>query len=163
MSGAARTEYKHAIAKLSTKNLASFPPPAAWNTYGMRRSLTIRATKAFSDATLAQLLARAPGDARLQARIAAQQNWKCNDCGNVLSAAFEVDHIVRWSTSLDDSDANLQVWAICSHQTFQSPPISTPQTTPNPTERACVCEKKPQVLCPDCHLHKTSLENSVLD
>ena len=48
MSGDARTEFKHAIAKLSTKNLKDFPAVPSWNTYGMRRSLTECAARAWS-------------------------------------------------------------------------------------------------------------------
>jgi len=75
MSGAVRTEWKHGIRKLSTKNLAPFPPPPAWNTFGMRRSLTLRPTKAYSDACLEQQLREAPGDAALQARLTAQRKY----------------------------------------------------------------------------------------
>jgi alkylated DNA repair dioxygenase AlkB len=67
MSGLCRWQWKHGIAKLSSKNLAPFAPPPSWNAYGMRRSLTLRAGKAFSDATLHRLLQRAPNDASLKA------------------------------------------------------------------------------------------------
>lgn len=75
MSGESRWRWKHGIAKLSPKNLCDFPPPPTWNPYGLRRSLTLRATKAFSDVTLERMLQRRPDDASLQARIAAQSKF----------------------------------------------------------------------------------------
>jgi len=44
-------------------------------------------------------------------RIAANQGWKCANCGRPLSARFHVDHIKPFSEGGSDSDSNLQ--ALC--------------------------------------------------
>lgn len=43
--------------------------------------------------------------------VAAQQQWKCMRCKNMLSATFEIDHIVDFACQHNDSRDNLQ--ALC--------------------------------------------------
>ena len=59
-------------------------------------------------------------------RLAAAQNWMCKACESTLSEAFHVDHIRPWSTSFDDSDANL-----CARFSFFFPRL--------PSDVFCVC------------------------
>jgi hypothetical protein len=54
MTGECRLAWRHGIAKQDTKKL---PAPPSWNPFNMRRSLTLRAQKAYSDAFLQHLLA----------------------------------------------------------------------------------------------------------
>ncbi len=51
---------------------------------------------------------------RLQ--IAARQEWKCNKCTKLFSSVFEVDHIIRWKDSYDDSNENLQALCVECHK-----------------------------------------------
>ena len=48
--------------------------------------------------------------------IAASQEWKCNKCSKLLSSVFEIDHIVRWTDSYDDSNENLQALCVECHK-----------------------------------------------
>ena len=48
-------------------------------------------------------------------RLAAAQGWRCAVCGEMLSEAFHADHVVPWSDSFDDSDANLQIICVQDH------------------------------------------------
>ena len=76
MSGAARTLWKHGIRQ---QKPSSLPPPPPWNPYNMRRALTLRATKAFSDACLQERLRQATDEAEraaLRRRIAAQDKFR---------------------------------------------------------------------------------------
>jgi len=43
--------------------------------------------------------------------IASQQDWKCLKCNSSLPPSFQVDHIIPFSVSKDDSEGNLQ--ALC--------------------------------------------------
>ena len=52
------------------------PPTPSWNQFNMRRALTLRATKAYSDVSLEALIAQRPDDASLQARLKAQQKYR---------------------------------------------------------------------------------------
>ena len=47
--------------------------------------------------------------------IAAQQEWKCNQCQNVLDAMYEVDHIVALMNGGSNSHDNLQALCRCCH------------------------------------------------
>ena len=77
MTGDARTLWKHGIAKLSAKNTAKFTEPSpSWNPYGMRRSITLRSTKAYSDAVLHRLLERNPLDSSLKERALSQAQFR---------------------------------------------------------------------------------------
>jgi hypothetical protein len=71
MSGAARVDWKHGI-----RAVGSPMPPPAWNPHNFRRSLTLRATKAFSDASLDAQLAATPHDESLLARCRAQAKFR---------------------------------------------------------------------------------------
>ena len=51
---------------------------------------------------------------RLQ--IAARQEWKCNTCTKTLSSVFEIDHMIPWNVSYDDSDENLQALCVECHK-----------------------------------------------
>ncbi|EOD11793.1 hypothetical protein EMIHUDRAFT_214086 [Emiliania huxleyi CCMP1516] len=76
MSGEARTLWKHGIRQ---QKPGSLPPPPPWNPYNMRRALTLRATKAFSDACLQERLRQATDEAEraaLRRRIAAQDKFR---------------------------------------------------------------------------------------
>ena len=48
--------------------------------------------------------------------IAASQEWKCNKCSKILSSVFEIDHIIRWVDSYDDSNENLQALCMECHK-----------------------------------------------
>jgi hypothetical protein len=48
--------------------------------------------------------------------IAASQQWNCNDCSKMLSSVFEIDHIIRWVDSYDDSNENLQALCMECHK-----------------------------------------------
>ena len=48
-------------------------------------------------------------------KIAASQHWMCNQCSEELSSCFQIDHIVPWSESFDDSDENLQALCVECH------------------------------------------------
>ena len=50
MNGPARLDWKHGIRMQTAARLKSFPPPPTWNPWNMRRSLTLRCHKAYSDA-----------------------------------------------------------------------------------------------------------------
>ena len=76
MTGPSRTEWKHGISKMSTKNLKDFPSYPEWNPLGMRRSLTLRCTKAVSDAFLARELQKTPDDTRIKARLDEQKQYR---------------------------------------------------------------------------------------
>lgn len=45
--------------------------------------------------------------------IAASQMWKCKMCENILTSSYQIDHIVPYSISADDSYNNLQ--ALCAN------------------------------------------------
>ena len=72
MSGAARTDLEHGIR--AVKDQTSHSP--AWNPLGVRRSLTIRAQKPYSDATLEHLARENPRDKLTQARLRSQKSFK---------------------------------------------------------------------------------------
>ena len=76
MSGAARVDWKHGIRALPKALSPGEPPPPPWNPHNMRRALTLRATKAYSDIVLAELEAANPHDASIQARRAAQSKYR---------------------------------------------------------------------------------------
>jgi SMC interacting uncharacterized protein involved in chromosome segregation len=48
--------------------------------------------------------------------IAASQEWKCKQCSRLLSSVFEIDHIIRWTDSYDDSKDNLQPLCVECHK-----------------------------------------------
>ena len=52
------------------------PAPPSWNPHKMRRALTLRATKVYSDHCLTELLKARPGDASIKARITAQNKYR---------------------------------------------------------------------------------------
>lgn len=87
MTGSARTEWKHGISKLSSKNLAGFPSYPDWNPLGMRRSLTLRCTKAVSDAFIEKELEKNPDDKRLQERLEEQKKYRPQLTGKRLTNA----------------------------------------------------------------------------
>ena len=39
-------------------------------------------------------------------RLAARNKWRCHACGELLSEAFDIDHVTPWCETFDDSDAN---------------------------------------------------------
>ena len=49
-------------------------------------------------------------------KIASSQGWKCAECYNILGGSFDIDHIVRWADSFDDSDENLRALCIDCHR-----------------------------------------------
>ena len=75
MTGESRVDWKHAVVPLPR---APAPPAEVpwWNRGGWRRSLTLRATKPYSDVALERLSAAFPSDARLKARLDAQRKFK---------------------------------------------------------------------------------------
>ena len=75
MSGAARTDWKHGIRALPRAE-ANGPLPAAWNPHSLRRALTLRATKVYSDHCLQELLAANPADRSIRARLEAQRKYR---------------------------------------------------------------------------------------
>jgi len=76
MSGPSRTEWKHGISKMSAKNLKDFPSYPEWNPLGMRRSLTLRCTKAVSDAFLEREHQKNPEDRRIKERLDEQTQYR---------------------------------------------------------------------------------------
>ena len=71
MSGAAHTNLEHGIRGVKAPSRAP-----AWNPGGVRRSLTIRAQKPYSDATLEHLARENPRDASVSARLRSQRSFK---------------------------------------------------------------------------------------
>lgn len=47
----------------------------------------------------------------LKKEISYRQSYKCNKCSELLPPSFQIDHIIPWSISNDDSEENLQ--ALC--------------------------------------------------
>lgn len=76
MRGPSRYDFKHGIRKQTEKKLREFPPPPIWNPFNLRRSLTLRAHKAYSDACLQRAVEHNPGNASLQARLASQMKYR---------------------------------------------------------------------------------------
>jgi len=72
MSGASRVDWKHGIRK-QPKNIPQTP---SWNPHSMRRSLTLRATKPYSDVCLERLVEADPYNNALKQRLLAQQKFK---------------------------------------------------------------------------------------
>ena len=72
MSGASRVDWKHGIRK-QPKNIPQTP---SWNIHAMRRSLTLRATKPYSDVCLERLVEADPYNNALKQRLLAQQKFK---------------------------------------------------------------------------------------
>lgn len=79
MHGPARLDWKHGIRMQTAARLASFPAPPSWNPWNMRRSLTFRCTKAYSDAYLQHELSLKPNDTALQARWKQQRPLRPQD------------------------------------------------------------------------------------
>ncbi|ACO70072.1 chromodomain-containing protein [Micromonas commoda] len=73
MSGAARTDLEHGIRAVKAPSQESAP---AWNPLGVRRSLTIRAQKPYSDATLEHLARENPRDKGVSQRLRSQMSFK---------------------------------------------------------------------------------------
>ena len=48
-------------------------------------------------------------------RLAAQQEWRCGSCQQILTEAFHADHIRPWAESFDDSDENISISCIPCH------------------------------------------------
>jgi len=76
MYGPARMEWKHGIRVQTADRLASFPAPPSWNPWNLRRTLTLRCTKAYYDAYLQRLLEEKPNDAKLQERWNQQSQFR---------------------------------------------------------------------------------------
>lgn len=72
MSGASRVDWKHGI-RQQPKNIPQTP---SWNPHAIRRSLTLRATKPYSDVCLEQLVRDNPNDESLKQRLKAQQKFR---------------------------------------------------------------------------------------
>jgi hypothetical protein len=47
--------------------------------------------------------------------IASSQAWKCKKCDNILSATYQIDHIIPFSITFDDSYSNLQALCVNCH------------------------------------------------
>lgn len=74
--GPARLDWKHGIRHQTVKRLATFPAPPSWNPWNLRRSLTFRCTKAYSDAYLQHQLELKPSDTNLQDRWKQQTKFR---------------------------------------------------------------------------------------
>ena len=56
--------------------------------------------------------------AQTKLRLVMRQNNKCNVCDEPLKENhWDVDHIVPWAESLDNSDGNLQICCLPCHRT----------------------------------------------
>lgn len=42
-------------------------------------------------------------------KLAAQQEWRCALCGELLGELFHADHITPWCETFDDRDGNIQI------------------------------------------------------
>ena len=71
MSGDARTEWMHGI-ESNPKNSKRTEDMPSWNPHGLRRSLTLRSDKIFSDIYLERLVEQNPNDGSARARLKAQ-------------------------------------------------------------------------------------------
>lgn len=56
---------------------------------------------------------RKPIKDTLKKEISFNQSYKCNICFSILPPTFQIDHIIPWSLSHDDSESNLQ--ALCAN------------------------------------------------
>ena len=48
-------------------------------------------------------------------KLAACQSWRCAACGALLNECFHADHIVPWSDTFNDSDANISIKCVPCH------------------------------------------------
>jgi len=74
----ARIHWKHGIHHQTNLRLALLPPSPQWNPWHLRRSLTFRATKSYSDLYLQHLIQQNPTDTSLRARWNAQRQFGTN-------------------------------------------------------------------------------------
>jgi len=79
MTGDARLRWKHGILPQSKARLAALPPAASWNPWNVRRSLTFRCTKYYSDAYLQHQLRCKPHDVDLYQRWQAQRRFQADN------------------------------------------------------------------------------------
>ncbi len=103
MSGESRYDYKHGILKMTKKRLAEIDSKESsrvWNPLGLRRSLTLRSTKVYSDMMLRDLLSKAKTSEEREEyrkRIRQQNQFKAkNQEGRVIKKGdWEYENSVR--------------------------------------------------------------------
>jgi hypothetical protein len=90
--------------------------------------------------------------AALKKEVAFEQGYKCSDCNKILPPSYQIDHILPFSISRDDSRANLT--ALC------------PNCHANKTQRECrriIYYKKLISTCVNCNICYFCLEEYGLD
>ena len=154
MTGAARTDLEHGIRGVRAPSDAP-----SWNPTGVRRSLTLRAQKPYSDATLEHLAKKNPLDVSIDARLSAQRGFKTaseattygNTGGAEQARAFVADNPkthLRFDPSQvgsvsklifddeeeDDDDE--------SNEGYEPPPPKTPTTVDDKRKRKRTSERE---------------------
>ena len=94
MTGQSRFDFKHG---LRTQNPANFAPPSHWNPNNLRRCLTLRHTKCFSDISLELAIANDPTNLSLIQRHIDQSKFvpKTQD-----SKPFKKQQLIQWKMYL---------------------------------------------------------------
>ena len=49
-------------------------------------------------------------------RLAARAKWRCGICSELLSEAFDIDHVTPWCETFDDSDDNCVACCVACHR-----------------------------------------------
>ena len=80
MSGESRFHWKHGIrSRLPTASDDNTITAATWNPYNLRRSLTLRATKCYSDLALEEAVKLDPTDESLRKRLQTQKQYRASE------------------------------------------------------------------------------------
>ena len=150
MTGAARTDLEHGIRGMKAPSDAP-----SWNPTGVRRSLTLRAQKPYSNATLEHLAKKNPLDMSIWGRVRAQSGFKtaleATSYGNTSAEqarAFVADNPkthLRFDPSqvgsvskliFDDDDDDE------SNEGYEPPPPKTPTTVDDKRKRKRTSERE---------------------
>lgn len=90
--------------------------------------------------------ARRHFDAHVKRFVAARQGWKCAACGELLDAAFHVDHVVPLWQGGDDHVDNAQ--ALCTADHARKTQREEMERLARARQRARV--KRPSLACMQC-------------
>ena len=154
MTGAARTDLEHGIRGMKAPSDAP-----RWNTTSVRRSLTLRAQKPYSNATLEHLAKKNPLDVSIWGRVRAQSGFKtaseATSYGNTSAEqarAFVADNPkthLRFDPSqvgsvskliFDDDDEEEEEEE--SNEGYEPPPPKTPTTVDDKRKRKRTSERE---------------------